>query len=132
MSLNDWVLALHVLSAFALAGAMVVFWVVYVALRSGGVEVGGLVRVGTVATGIGMTGTLVFGLWLAIALDAYHPWDGWVIAAIVLWAVAGGLGDRAGRASREPDGLSRAFTLHAITTALVVLLLVDMIWKPGA
>jgi hypothetical protein len=41
-----------------------------------------------------MVMTLGFGIWLAISLDAYHPWDGWIIAAIVLWAVAGGTGAR--------------------------------------
>ena len=48
------------------------------------------------AVGIGGVGTLVFGIWLAVSLDAYELWDGWVIAAIVLWAVAGGAGQRAG------------------------------------
>ena len=52
---------------------------------------------GIVAVSIGGIGTIVFGLWLAISLDAYQPWDGWVIAAIVLWAIAGGLGGRTGK-----------------------------------
>jgi hypothetical protein len=34
--------------------------------------------------GVGLTGTLVFGVWLAISLDGYEPWDGWVIVAFVL------------------------------------------------
>ena len=33
MEWNDWLLALHVLSAFALAGAIVFFWAVVFALR---------------------------------------------------------------------------------------------------
>ena len=33
MDLNDWILALHLLSAFALVGAMVLFWILVVALR---------------------------------------------------------------------------------------------------
>ena len=32
MDLNDWILSLHVLSAFALVGAMVIFWIMIVAL----------------------------------------------------------------------------------------------------
>ena len=37
-------------------------------------------------------GTILFGIWLAISLDAYQVWDGWVIAAIVLWAIGSGTG----------------------------------------
>src|SRR5581483_3011206 len=40
----------------------------------------------TAAVPIGGLGTIVFGVWLAIVDDAYHVWDGWIVAAIVLWA----------------------------------------------
>ena len=135
MSLDDWIKALHIVSAFALVGALTILWVGYLVLRSNGgaaEALGRLFRVGSVAIGIGMAGTLVFGIWLSISLDGYDPWDGWVIAALVLWLVAGGLGDRAGRLSREPGGVQQALVLHAVTTLAVVLILVDMIWKPGA
>jgi hypothetical protein len=135
VSLDDWIKALHIVSAFALVGALTILWVGYLVLRSNGgaaEALGRLFRVGSVAIGIGMAGTLVFGIWLSISLDGYDPWDGWVIAALVLWLVAGGLGDRAGRLSREPGGVQQALVLHAVTTLAVVLILVDMIWKPGA
>ena len=135
MSLDDWIKALHIVSAFALVGALTILWVGYLVLRSNGgaaEALGRLFRVGSVAIGVGMAGTLVFGIWLSISLDGYDPWDGWVIAALVLWLVAGGLGDRAGRLSREPGGVQQALVLHAVTTLAVVLILVDMIWKPGA
>ena len=82
--------------------------------------------------GVGLTGTLVFGVWLSISLDGYELWDGWVLAALVLWAIAGGTGDRAGKLSREPGGLQQALVLHAVSSLAIVLILVDMIWKPGA
>ena len=34
------------------------------------------------------SGSIIFGVWLAIALDGIEVWNGWVIAAIMLWAVA--------------------------------------------
>ncbi len=40
---------------------------------------------------------LVFGIWLAIDVDGYEVWDGWVIAALVLWFVMGALGSRTGK-----------------------------------
>ena len=48
-----------------------------------------LARVGTALVMIGISGTIVFGVWLAISLDRYQLWDGWIIAALVLWAVGG-------------------------------------------
>ena len=44
---------------------------------------------------VGGLGTLVFGIWLAIYVDGYEVWDGWIITAIVLWAIATELGRRA-------------------------------------
>lgn len=158
MSLNDWILALHLLSAFALMGALVIFWVMIVALWStdSTTRVASLMtvsRVGTVMIAAGSIGTIVFGVWLAISLDAYQVWDGWVIAAIVLWAVATEVGRRAGMGYGEAGieagklaaagtptspllaetfGASRAFWLHTASSVLFLLVLIDMIWKPGA
>ena len=156
MSLDDWILALHLLSAFALVAAMTLFWVVFVALRgsgSGDATVAGLMRVGAIVVGIGSLGTIVFGIWLAISLNAYQVWDGWVIAAIVLWVIATAVGKQAGdgyRATsemaaqlvsssspRSPElaaamGATRAFWFHCLSTALIILIVIDMIWKPGA
>src|SRR6187200_3095556 len=107
-----------------------------------------LARVGVILVGVGMAGTIVFGIWLAISLDAYQLWDGWVIAALVLWAVGTALGQRsgaeynaaavqaqddlkAGRPSSLPAyGASRAFWLRV--GVVILLILIDMIWKPGA
>ena len=147
MDLNDWILSLHLLSAFALVGALVIFWIMIVALW----RTDSTGRVASLM--VGSLGTIVFGVWLAISLDAYQVWDGWVIAAIVLWAIAVEVGRRAGtgygaagaEAERlvasgtqtspvvaETFGASRAFQLHAVSSVLILLILIDMVWKPGA
>ena len=51
--------------------------------------------VGTVVS-VGSLGAIIFGVWLAISLDFVQVWDGWVIAAIVLWAIATETGRRSG------------------------------------
>jgi hypothetical protein len=103
---------------------------------------------------VGSLATLVFGIWLALSLDAYEVWDGWIIAAIVLWLVVGAAGQRAGAvyaraqnrarelldagsdgASPELISLARSrqgLVLQAIATIAALLILADMIWKPGA
>ena len=159
MELNDWILALHLLSAFALIGALVLFWILIVTgwntdtpadvLRV--VPVG---RVGSIVVAVGGIGTLVFGVWLAISLDAYQLWDGWVIAALVLWAIGGAAGgqtgkeynkapeharelEAAGQTGPSADLLAlnqtrRGLALHSLASLAYLLVLIDMIWKPGA
>jgi len=159
VDLNDWILALHLLSAFAFAGALVVFSILIVASRR--IDTPGATlslepvgRVGNITVIVGALGTIVFGVWLAISDDRYQVWDGWVIAAIVLWAVGGGIGARAGKEyelalhrARELQSsgetgpssellalnrTSRGLLFHTIATIALLLVLVDMIWKPGA
>jgi hypothetical protein len=112
-----------------------------------------VVKVGTIATGVGAGGTILFGIWLAFSVDSYAIWDFWIIAAIVLWAIAGGLGARTGKAYME--GMNKAkeletagqtgpnsellalnrtqngVVLHALASLALFLILIDMIWKPG-
>ncbi len=158
MDLNDWILSLHLLSAFAMVGALVIFWIMIVALwgtnsTSRAASLMRVSKVGTVLVSVGSLGTIIFGVWLAISVDGIDLWDGWVIAAIVLWAIAVELGRRAGtgygdagkeaqrlaRAGTETSpevaatfGVSRALQFHAASSVLVLLILIDMIWKPGA
>src|SRR5215831_3689317 len=99
MSFDDWALALHVLSAFAYVGGIVLFWVLIVAVRKIAtpvetIRMEPIVKVGNAAVGIGGVGTIVIGIWLAFRLDSYAIWDAWIITAIVLWVVAGGFGQR--------------------------------------
>jgi len=159
VSLDDWILALHVLSAFAYVGGLVLFWVLVVAVRrtdlpEATIRMEPVVKVGNVTVGVGAVGTILFGIWLAIAFDRYQVWDGWVIAAIVLWAISLGTGQRTGAAymkgmtraqelqtSGQPgpsaellalNRTSNGLLMHFLTTVAVALILLDMIWKPGA
>ena len=128
----DWLLFLHVTAAFAL----VVTIVVYSAFALGVAGDARMLVVGNVMWAIGGLGTLVFGIWLAIYVDGYEVWDGWVIAAIVLWVVATGLGARAeaGFKSGPTDAADRrqAVLLHWLRSVAVLALLVVMVYKPGA
>lgn len=159
MSLDDWILALHVLSAFAFVGALVLFWILIVAVRrtdQPDVTIGmaPVARIGNVGTGIGAFGTLVFGIWLAISKDEYQVWDGWVLGALVLWVIAIETGRRTG--VEYTNAMKKAEELHAAgqtgpsaelwamnrtptgvlmqtaTSVAALLILIDMIWKPGA
>ena len=159
MTFEDWIFALHLLSAATLVGSLVMSWIVIVALRSVDTVVTTLgfnrvAMVGTVTTAVGLVGAIAFGIWLAILRDAFHVWDGWVIAAIVLWIVATlalwrsfveyakpvekaralvAAGETAPSAeltasNRAPTGL----LFRVLASAAIVLIVIDMIWKPGA
>lgn len=159
VSFDDWILALHVLSAFAFVAGMLLFWVLIVAVRrtdtpDGTVRMEPIVKIGNASAGVGAGGTIVFGLWLAFSVGGYDIWDPWIVAAIVLWMATGALG---GRTSKEYlQGMNKArelqqadqtgpnaelfalnrtqsgVVLHAAASLLLLLMLVDMIWKPGA
>ncbi|MGH7359581.1 MAG: DUF2269 family protein, partial [Candidatus Rokuibacteriota bacterium] len=100
MELYDWLLSLHVLSAFAWVAALVLYTVVIVAgwglsVPSDVARMFRVTRVGDALIAVGMIGTIVFGIWLAV--DEYQIWDGWIIAALILWLVAGAVGGQVGK-----------------------------------
>jgi uncharacterized membrane protein len=152
----DWMLALHLLSAFAVAAALVLYSVLVVSGRRASATLEDarvLFRVAPVATPLIAAGTvlvLVFGVILAIDSNQFEIWNGWIIAGIVLWAILGAVGQRTGSyytgvqelAEREGSAseqevltLLRAPTgavLHLATVGVFVLLLLDMLFKPGA
>ena len=159
MTFDQWMLALHVLSAFALIAGLVVFWVLIVAGRNidtpgDTLRLGPVAKAGNATVGIGMGGTILFGVYLAFAIDGYAIWDGWILAALVLWFVGAALGRRTGaeyiRAPKKAMELeeagqtgpnaellalnrtSRGVLLHGVTSVVALLILIDMIWKPGA
>ena len=159
MSFDDWILALHVLSAFSYVAGVVLFWVLVVAVRGtdtpdGTIRMDPVAKVGNAAVGIGAGGTIVLGIWLAFSIGGYDIWDGWIIAALVLWFISAEVGRRTGAAylqgmnkakelrtagetgpSTELLALNRTregLVLHVLASAVVLLILVDMIWKPGA
>jgi len=98
--------------------------------------------------------SIIFGIWLAFSVGGYNIWDGWIIAALILWFIAAALGRQTGQAYMQ--GMNKAqelraagetgpnaellalnrtqsgVVLHALTTIVVLLILADMIWKPGA
>lgn len=125
----DWLLFFHLLAAFLLSVTAVTYTAVALRASAGRRtlfvadrcwEVGGL-------------GTLLLGVWLALYLDQYEIWDGWIIGAFVLWLVATGLGDGARRRLAGAEAVeSRAALMHWLRTLAVVGLLVLMVWKPGA
>ena len=160
MSLYDWLLFLHVLTAFALVAALVVFWTVGLVARSVDRPVESLryfkvARPASYLVGLGTMGTLIFGIALAIERDEYQVWDGWILAAIALWALATEAGRRGGLPYAEAQKLAeelnasgrgdqpsaelqskltdrRGILLNAVSSLLVLIILVDMIYKPGA
>jgi uncharacterized membrane protein len=115
---------------------------------------GPVARVGNAAIGIGMGGTIILGIWLAFSVGGYDIWDGWIVAALVLWVIGAAIGQRTGAAYGEgvkkaqelhaagqsgPNAdllainrTSRGLLLHTLSSLVVLLVLVDMIWKPGA
>jgi hypothetical protein len=113
----EFVLFLHVLGAFMLGATAVVGSAVVL----GAAVPERTVRLSNVLWDVGGIATLVFGIWLA--LDEYSIVDAWILIAFVLWAIATELGRRA---RTEP------VPWHWLRVAVVVLLLADMVWKPGA
>jgi uncharacterized ion transporter superfamily protein YfcC len=110
-------------------------------------------KVAAACVGIGAGGTIAFGIWLAFSVGGYDIWDGW-IAALVMWVIAMALGSRTSaeynRAvekaiAREAAGqdapnaellalnrTSQGLVLQTLTSVVVLLVLLEMILKPGA
>jgi hypothetical protein len=159
VSFDDWMLALHVLSAFTLVAGLILFWILIVAVRrtdtpDGTLRMGPITRVAEAAVGVGMGGTIALGVWLAFSVGGYDIWDGWIVAAIVLWLIGAELGRRASAAyvagvkkaqelqaagQTGPDAellalnrTSNGVVLQSLITIVVLLIILDMIWKPGA
>jgi hypothetical protein len=148
-----------VLSAFSLVAALVLFWVLILAARrtdlpEATTRMGPIGVIGNAAVVIGSVGTIVFGVWLAFSYGGYDIWDGWIVGALVLWVIATGAGQRSGmeylRGAKKAQALmaanqtgpsaellalnrtQRGLMLQAVSTAATLLILIDMIWKPGA
>lgn len=124
----------HVLASFFLATGALIYT---------GFIVGGPVNrptrlVAEILWGVGGLGVLAFGIWLALNRPEYELWDGWIIAALVLWFLTMGSGAQVSR-SVQPAGNNSAVAVarrvmfaHWARVLYVVLLLADMVWKPGA
>jgi hypothetical protein len=123
----DWLLFLHLLAAFLLAVTIVM----YSAVALGATSSPRMLFVADRCWDVGGLGTLIFGIWLALNLDQYDFFDGWILLALFLWFVATGLGQSVQRRIGGDD-IRSVIALHWIRTIVVIGLLVTMIWKPGA
>jgi hypothetical protein len=131
----DFLLFVHVLSAFCLAATIVV----YSGFALGAPATPRTTFIAERLWDVGGLGTLVFGVWLALYVDGYEIWDAWVLIALALWFVAFGLQRQAyesmnfqtGAAVLAPDAAALA-RFNALRALVVLLLLADMVWKPWA
>ncbi len=154
MSFTGWMLALHLISAFAVASSLVLFSVlVYSGRRMTTLDqTRTLFRVAPVGTALisaGLVLVLVFGIVLSVDSDKFNIWDPWIIAGIVLVIAFGGVGQRSGAYYTDVQKLAEASggdaseviarlraptgaLLHLASVGLFVLVVLDMIFKPGA
>jgi hypothetical protein len=156
ISFFQWMLALHLLFGFALGASMVLYAVMVFAGRRMTTleETRKLFRVAPVGSVLvmgGSIGAVVLGVVLAIdgGPTDLHLWDGWIIAAIVLYVAMAVVGSKTGayytaveKAANSGDPAAEAdviarlraptgANLHWATVAIFVLLVLDMIVKPG-
>ena len=157
MTTSQWLLMFHVTAAFFFVGGSVAAGVLNVlAIRaerpSDTAYLLRLVRVTLPVVFVGTAGTLIFGIWLWHE-DGYGIGAGWIWGALVLWVIAnalGGIGGRHQERSRElaerlaAEGDTHTDELRTLLTdargnaiswlagLATLLILVLMIWKPGA
>src|SRR5687767_5911115 len=118
MSRYDWLLFVHITSGLAFFAAYTIVSAVLIAGQrtASAATVRALLRLASpadVLAWIGATATLVFGVWLAVDLDAYELWDGWVVGAFALWLVAEEVIRREDLVFKEARRIARATTVGA-------------------
>jgi hypothetical protein len=142
----DWLLFLHVAGAFVFGMAFVTYWgAVIVGARPQGGDPNTLAqaitRPANLVVPVGAFVALVFGIWLAIYVDGYEVWDAWIVISLLLLIVAVGAGVLAGRSyvaameRPEPEAAAlrrRGILLHSTASLAFLVILVLMIFKPGA
>ena len=89
---------------------------------------------------MGSLAAIVFGIWLAVHVRDYSITDGWILDGDR--AVGDRRGDRRAHLDRlpQPAGSARSrgrpgarcVVMHALLVLSVLLILLDMIYKPGA
>jgi hypothetical protein len=82
-------------------------------------------------------GLLIFGVWLALYVDGYELWDGWILGAFALFAAVSVFGAQArnqvlGGLDAEAATERHVTMWHWLRTLALVGILVLMVWKPGA
>jgi uncharacterized membrane protein len=159
VSTYQWLLFLHITGAFLFFGGVVVAGALNLAaqFRERPSEVAtllGLTRFAVPIIGVGSFMTLGFGLWLVSeAPFGYGYGQAWVITALVLWVVGNAMGGQGGtreKATRmyaeelaesgdAPSAELRARMRNPLTLllsygggVLLIVMVVVMVWKPGA
>jgi hypothetical protein len=138
MDLYDWLLFLHVLFAFVGVAALTVLWGLVAGTRGpepgiDGATAATMGRAAGVTVGVSLGLVLIFGIWLALEVDGYELWDGWILASIILWVIGAATGGKSGKeAERGPEGRAAWIRFQAINSVAILVILVLMIWKPGA
>jgi len=154
VSFYDWMFALHLIAAFAVASSLVLFSVlVFTGRRMTTLEqtrtLFRVAPVGTILISAGLAVVVALGVYLALASSRYEIWNLWVIVAIVLAIAFGGIGQRSGAYytdvqkladGADADGgevLARlqaptGMRLHLATVVIFLLIVLDMVFKPGA
>jgi len=154
VSFYDWMFALHLIAAFAVASSLVLFSVlVFTGRRMTTLEqtrtLFRVAPVGTILISAGLAVVVALGVYLALASSRYETWNLWVIVAIVLAIAFGGIGQRSGAYytdvqkladGADADGgevLARlqaptGMRLHLATVVIFLLIVLDMVFKPGA
>jgi uncharacterized membrane protein len=153
---SQWLLMFHITGAFFLVGGSVAAAVLNTLSQQTDkpAEIAlylKLIRFALPLILLGAFLTLVFGLWL-VHEDGYAFFTFWVIAALVLWVLSSALGAAGGRHQEKARELAeqlgaaeassdelrtllrdpRGNAMSWLAGLATLLLLVDMIWKPGA
>jgi hypothetical protein len=130
----DWLLFLHVLSAMIVFVTIAVFS----AFAFGATGDGRVLTIGNVAWNVSGAGLLIFGIWLALYVEGYSLLDGWILGALILFAITTELGRRAQVGYVATEGSTtvaasgNAAMWHWLRTIAIVAILFLMIYKPGA
>ena len=158
MTTYHWLLLLHLIGAvsFFAGAAVAAVSLLSARRRERPSEIAlllGLARWGVLLVGVGALLTLGFGAWLVERQPGWSFHQSWIQWAIGLWVAAmvlGGAGGRPARHARElAERLARegdrpreelrravrdplALTLSLTSTAVLVVVLALMVWKPGA
>jgi hypothetical protein len=138
----DTLLFLHLLSAFIAFVTIAVFGAYAFGARIGRADF----LLADMSWNVSGAGLLIFGVWLALYVDGYELWDGWILGAFALFIAASAFGAFArneavavldGGGAAEGSGAARADAQrlalwHWLRTLSIVGILALMVWKPGA
>jgi uncharacterized membrane protein len=157
VSTFDWLLMLHITGAFLLVGGSVAAGIfntfaVRAERPSDAAFMLRMVRPTLPLIGIGSIAALVFGLWLVHEQSTVKLFSFWIIAALVLWVVMAALGSAGGKHQEKTRAVAerlaaagdtsddelrsllhdtRGNAMSWLARLAALLLLIDMIWKPG-